>query len=55
MIKAIVLLVKKRPRTDGHLNYSVRLSGVQPLLIVKLRKNSVNNTAKKFLGKPKEF
>jgi hypothetical protein len=24
MIKAIVLLVKKRPRTDGHSNYSVR-------------------------------
>jgi hypothetical protein len=54
--KGIVLLfIEKQQKTVAHSNYSVRCSTIKALFIVQLKKNSVNNTLKRFLGKMKEF
>jgi hypothetical protein len=54
-MEEIVLFIEKRRKSDADTNYSLRYPTVKALFIVKLTKNGVHNTIKRFLGKTTEF
>ncbi len=54
-IETNVLFVEKWPMTDDHSIYSVRHSTTSNSIYREIKKNSVNDTLKRFLEKTKEF